>query len=266
MSIHPTQLAPAAATRAVVTPLSAGKTANGKIGRPTARPQVRRYVTTTLLPNGDICETRHVAPALPLFEDAFCAFARGTLIETETGPVAIEDLFPGDRVLTGDGQAQEVVWKGSTTIVPGLRNIQKRDMRLTRIIPDAFGMARPMASIVCGPAARLLHTPDAYRMLTEGNRMLSPTRDFVDGMSVIETAPPTPVEMFHICLPRHATLKIGGLEFESYHPGPQASRTTGQAMRDLFLNMFPHVDSMGGFGPLAYPRTGDGQIDALKQA
>lgn len=261
MSIHPTQLAPAANARPVVTALPSGMTQNMR-----RRPQVRRYVTTTLLPNGDICETRHVAPALPLFEDAFCAFARGTLIETEMGPTAIEDLFPGDRVLTGDGGSEEIVWKGSLTLVPGRKAAQTRDMRLTRIVPEAFGMARPMSSIICGPAARLLHTPDEYRALSNGKRMLSPARSFVDGMGVIETAPPTAVELFHICLPRHATLKIGGLEFESYHPGPQASRITGQAMRDLFLKMFPHVDSMSGFGELAHPRTQDGQVDALKLA
>lgn len=231
--------------------------------RPAKRPQVRRYTTTTLLPNGDICETRHLAPALPLFEDAFCAFARGSLVETETGPVAIEDLLPGDRVLTGDGDSQAVVWKGNVTIVPGLKQVQKRDMKLTRITADSFGLSRPMASVVCGPSARLLHTPDQMRAMTGSNKMLSPARSFVDGVNIIETAPPTAVELYHFCLPRHATVRIGGLEFESYHPGPQSARMISHAMRSLYLNLFPHVDSVGGFGPLAYPRSGEGQNSAV---
>ena len=41
------------------------------------RPQLRRYEVSALLANGNIAETRHIAPALPLFEDAFCAFTRG---------------------------------------------------------------------------------------------------------------------------------------------------------------------------------------------
>ncbi len=232
--------------------------------RSAGRPQVRRYTTTTLLPNGDICETRHLAPALPLFEDAFCAFARGTLIETETGPVAIEDMLPGDRVITGDGTPEEVIWKGNVTIVPGLRQqVQKRDMRLTRITADSFGMARPMASVVCGPSARLLHTPDQIQSMAGGNQVLSSVRSFVDGVSIIETAPPTPVELYHICLPRHATVKAGGLEFESYHPGTQSIRMISHAMRTLFLNLFPHVNSMGGFGPIAFPRSDDRQANGL---
>ncbi|MFC3117736.1 hypothetical protein ACFOHS_03370 [Jhaorihella thermophila] len=35
------------------------------------RPQMRRYDVMALAPNGDIIETRHVAPALPMFEGAF---------------------------------------------------------------------------------------------------------------------------------------------------------------------------------------------------
>lgn len=229
----------------------------------TKRPQVRRYTTTTLLPNGDICETRHVAPALPLFEDAFCAFARGSLIATEYGPVAIEDLLPGDRVITADGNTEGVIWKGSTTVVPGAHQAQARDMTLTRITSEAFGHARPMSSIICGPAARLLHTPHRLRALADGNQVLSPAHSFVDGVNIIETTPPTPVELFHICLPRHATLRIGGLEFETYHPGMDAIRKTGPAMRELFLKLFPHLNGMGGFGPLAHTRLDDGQIDAL---
>ena len=82
------------------------------------RQQLRRYEVSSLLPDGSVAETRHIAPALPLFEDAFCAFSRGALIETASGPVAIEDIQPGEKVITADGHVQPLLWKGSTTIVP----------------------------------------------------------------------------------------------------------------------------------------------------
>ncbi len=233
-----------------------------RLGAP-SRPRVRRYTTTTLLPDGGIRETRHLAPALPLFEDAFCAFARGSLVETDAGPVAVEDLLPGDRLVTLDGDAQPLVWKGSVTVVPGLRNIQRRDMLLTRLMADCFGVARPMSSVIAGPSARLLHTPEQYRALSGGARVLTPVQAFVDGVNVIETAPPTPVELYHLCLPHHAVIRVGGLEFETCHPGENALRMTGHAMRSLFLDLFPHVNSTGGFGPLAHPRAGDGQFNAI---
>jgi hypothetical protein len=59
--------------------------------------------------------------------------------------------------------------------------------------------------------------------------------------------------MFHLCLPRHAIIRVGGLEFESYHPGPNAARMISHAMRSVFLNLFAHADSIGDFGPMAHP-------------
>lgn len=227
------------------------------------RPQLRRYEISALLENGKIAQTRQLAPALPLFEDAFCAFSRGSLIETETGPVAIEDLQPGDRVITTDNQAETVLWKGSTTLVPGRPGPSGRNLRLTRIMADTFGMQRPISYVLAGPSARLLNTPDHLRSLIGSAQMLTPVQEFVDGMNVIETAPPTAVELFHICLPRHAAIRIGGLDFETYHPGTTTVRLISHSMRSLFLNLFAHIDHLTDFGPLAFPRAGEGQIDAI---
>lgn len=227
------------------------------------RPQLRRFDVSSLLPNGDIAEARHIAPALPLFEDAFCAFSRGSLVETDTGPIAIEDLLPGDRVITRDGTAHPVMWKGSTVVVPGRRDVKGRTHHLTRIMADSFGMQRPMSCIVAGPSARILRTPGHLRKFMGEQPTLTPVREFVDGMTVIETAPPTPVELFHICLPRHAVIRVGGLEFETYHPGVNAVRMISHAMRSLYLNLFPHIRELTDFGPQVLPRSGDGQIDAI---
>ena len=73
------------------------------------RPQLRRYEVNTLLPNGDVDQTRHIAPALPLFENAFCAFSRGSMIDTENGPVAIEDLWPGVEPISPGGHGRPAV-------------------------------------------------------------------------------------------------------------------------------------------------------------
>lgn len=231
------------------------------------RPQLRRYEISSLLANGQIAQTRQVAPALPLFEDAFCAFTRGSLVETDTGTetvlVAIEDLQPGDRIVTTDNQAEILLWKGSTTLIPGQPGPSGRNLRLTRIMADTFGVQRPMSYVLAGPSARLLNTPNHLRALGGNAQMLTPVQAFIDGMNVIETAPPTPVELFHICLPRHAVIRVGGLEFETYHPGINALRMTSHAMRSIYLNLFAHIDQMSDFGPLAFLRDGDGQFDAI---
>lgn len=227
------------------------------------RPQLRRYEVSSLLPNGQIADTRHIAPALPLFEDAFCAFSRGTMIDTDMGPMAIEDLLPGDKVLTQDGSYHPVVWKGSTNVVPRRIDPTGRTHRLTRIMADSFGMQRPLSYILAGPSARLLKTPGRLRALAGGKPMLTPVQEFQDGTNVIDTAPPTAVQLFHICLPRHAIINVAGLEFETYHPGVNALRTMSHAMRSIYVGLFAHIDKLTDFGPQIFPRAGEGQIDAI---
>ena len=241
-----------AAQRAVQTASPAMNDPAALRNRP--KQQLRRYEVSALTRDGEAVTTRHIAPALPIFEDAFCAFSRGTLIDTETGPVAIEDLQPGERIVTSEGHVQPLLWKGSTMIVPGRPGPQGRNMRLTRILSDSFGMQRPQAFVVVGPSARLFLTPSHLRGSSDGRQMLTPIQEFVDGNSVIETAPPTAVEVFHICLRRHATIRIDGLEFETYHPGEDAARLISHQMRPLFFSLFPHADTFGDFGPLVHPR------------
>ncbi len=225
--------------------------------------QLRRYEVCSLLKNGDISQTRHIAPALPMFEDAFCAFTRGSLVETPQGQMAIEDLLPGDDVLTQDGSSETVLWKGSVTLIPGREDTRGRTRPLTRIMADTFGMQKPMSGVITGPAARLLGTPTHMRHLNGGQPMLTPVSEFQDGMGIIETLPPTPVELFHICVARHSVIRVDGLQFETYHPGINAVRMISHSLRSIYLNLFSHIESLNDFGPLLLPRAGDGEIDAI---
>ncbi|NSY38263.1 Hint domain-containing protein [Leisingera sp. ANG59] len=215
------------------------------------KPQLRRYEVSCLLPGGGISETRHIAPALPLFDDAFSAFSRGSLVETAQGPIAVEDLLPGDEILTRDGGSQPLLWIGRTSVLPG----RSGSRTLTSFMADSLGLQKPSASLVAGPAARLLRTPP-HRQGAGDGQLLTLASEFQDGMSIFETAPPAPVDLYHLCLPRHAVITVGGLAFETYHPGPDALKLASYAIKTLFLNLFAHTDSIQGFGPLAHPRAG----------
>ncbi|MCB4455382.1 Hint domain-containing protein [Leisingera sp. McT4-56] len=221
--------------------------------RSASKPQLRRYEVSCLLPGGAIAETRHIAPALPLFENAFCAFSRGSLVDTASGPIAVEDLLPGDEILTGDGGSQPLVWVGRTCVLPGRAGGSPRSCSLTSFMADSLGLQKPAASLVAGPAARLLRTPP-HMQGSGSSKLLTLASEFQDGMSIFETAPPAPVDLYHLCLPRHAVITVAGLPFESYHPGPDALKLASYAIKTLFLNLFAHTDSIQGFGPLAHPR------------
>lgn len=219
-----------------------------------SKPQLRRYEVASLLPNGNIAENRHIAPALPLFEQAYTAFTRGSLVETDYGPVAIEDLYPGDKIWTRGGEFRTLVWKGMTTLVPGRKAATGTRQAMTSFMADSLGMEKPMSCVVAGPSARLLRTPPHLRHAEGDGPMLTPVAEFLDGMNIVETAPPAPVDTYHLCLARHGVIRVGGLEFETYHPGPEALRLVSYPIKTLFLNMFPHVESIADFGPLAFDR------------
>ncbi len=199
---------------------------------------------------GDVEELRLLVPAYPLFEAAFCAFSRGTLIATENGPTAIEDLLPGDRVLTSDGNAQPLTWIGTTTIVPSSKDLPQ--VPLYRISPDAFGLGRPLSHLVAGPSARILGA---------GQQTLTPISTFEDGVNVTRLSLPSPLDLYHICLQEHGLLRMGGLEFESYHPGHGALRDVGPAMRTLFMKLFPQIGHVTDFGLMKHPRDPDPATD-----
>jgi len=201
-------------------------------------------------------------PNLPLFESAFTAFARGTLLQAPDGDVAIEDLQPGDLLWTSGGKPAKVLWIGSSSFAP----VQPHGVRqpLVRIMSDTFGQGRPESFLTLGPNARILQTPPHLRGLTGQKAILTPVQAFVDGVNVIEITPPTPVTLFHIVLERHAAVRAGGLEAETFHPGSQATRRVSHALRDLFLSMFPHISHVSDFGPLAHPRAPD--LDPVLEA
>ena len=190
-------------------------------------------------------------PALPQFDQAFGAFAQGTLMKTEHGYMAVEDLQPGDRVDTATGDTDEVIWIGSTLFSP---RDEGEQMRLTRLTADSFGVNRPTNCISLGRAARVLQTAPDMRGAMGATPLMTPAHHFVDGVSVIEVTPPTGIRLFHVATRKHRALIAGGLEVESFHPGAQPTQFMSQTLRDVYLSCFPHIEQLGEFGPMAYQR------------
>lgn len=225
----------------------------------------RRYHAMWQGPDQKIRESEQAAPALPLFDAAHSAFARGTLINTVTGPVAVEDLRPGDRVTTAAHGPMPVIWIGSMTVEPD-RSSPDHPVQLTRIMSDAFGMGRPMADLLVGPGARILTRPRGLRASIGADHVLTPGHVMADGSHAFRLAPRGPVTLYHVCLRRHAIITANGLEAESFHPGAGFEREIGPKMLTLFLGLFPHIREPHQFGPLAHLRLPLDAPDSLNVA
>ena len=130
-------------------------------------------------------------------------FAHGTHIATIRGPVAVETMAPGERVLTASGRLARVRWTGHRVVVPS------RMARPELVCPVRFA-AGAMAPGV--PEKSLLLSPD-HAVLCEG--VLIPARLLVNGDTVC-TQLVESVTYWHVELDRHDVLFAEGLACESY--------------------------------------------------
>lgn len=217
---------------------------------PRPLPPVRRYDICARKPSGEILTHQVVAPATPLFEAAFCAFARGTLIATDQGLCAVEDLVPGMMIDTIGHGIRPLEWVGAMTTLPGIRQDHAATAGMTRIMADSFGIGRPMVDIIVSPAARMLHGGRS----AQSDPVLRAVAGTEDGNGAIRIMPQRAVTTYHLCLDRHAAINVSGIGMESFHPGHALHRQMGPAMMALFLSLFPHIHAPGDFGPLAYDR------------
>ncbi|MGI9389833.1 MAG: Hint domain-containing protein [Boseongicola sp.] len=225
--------------------------------------KLTRRFDTEWLDEFEVQSASRVAPALPVFEEAFGAFTHGALIQTTDGPVAIEDLVPGMLLDTARGEPAELRWKGSITLVPGAPSLAELPDRLYRVMPDAFGLGRPVQDQTFGPHARRFDRDPKVRAALGTEAALVPLSSASDGMSVIEVNPVTPTRVYHLACEQHETIFAAGLEVETYHPGPDVALSLSEEMMRHFLMFFPYLRNIRDFGRLAAPRISAEELHAI---
>lgn len=214
----------------------------------------RKYSVTYLQPDGAIVETSTLAPATAAFEEAFGALGRGTILQSEDGPVAVEDLLPGDRLRLYDGSFVPLLWRGMMTITPTQSDTGPSSPTLTRITADALGIGRPLQDLVLGPAARLQHCASSVMQLTGKAAAYIPARDFVDGNQFIALRPAAAVDVYQLGFATHETLLVNGIGVESLHPGTAFNLGLRGETLAQYLALFPHLRRLEDIGLLRHPR------------
>jgi len=215
---------------------------------------MRRYEIAHLNPSNEIEDVNHLAPAIPAFEDCFGILGRGAILQTAFGPCAIEDLLPGDQVMTASGGLQTLLWKGSMTLVPNSTAAHPDATRMTRITADTFGLGRPSPDLVLGPSARVLHKTAGVRTLTGSDAAFVPVKDFTDNTQFISLTPASPVPVYQIGFERHERVCVNGIEIETLHPGARHTLGLNADYQQLLMSLFPHKSSLEDFGSMIHPR------------
>ncbi len=227
-------------------------------------PLTRRFELEWLDEDGFPDDLTRIAPALPIFEEAFAAFTHGTLIQTLEGPVAVEDLAPGAQLARPDGSTTELRWKGAITVVPGAPTLRDRPERLYRVTADAFGLSRPTRDVLLGPDARLLNRDPDIRSAVAANAAYVPVSSLADGISVIEVTPVAPTRVYHLVTEQHDTILAGGLEVETFAPRSDTPDSLSHEMMSAFMGLFPHLRTLRDFGRSRWPRLSTEMMGSIR--
>lgn len=170
-------------------------------------------------------------------------FVAGTRIATPGGAVPVEELQPGDLVLTRDEGAQPLRWIG-----------RRRVAATGAFAPIAFaaGALGAHGALMLSPEHRVLLTSSMAELLFGEAEVLVAAKHLVNDRT-IRRRPGGEVDYLHLMFDRHQVIWSEGLASESFLPGGQA---LGALERDVLAELcalFPELDpeSGAGYGPAA---------------
>jgi hypothetical protein len=167
----------------------------------------------------------------------FPCFVRGTLIETGTGPQAIETLRVGDLVRTADHGLQPIRWIASRQVAG------HGDMAPVTIAAGALGNYRRLR---VSPQHRMLLCHWRNEILFGQSEVLVAAKHLINGTTITQ-APQAQVTYVHMVFDQHEIVFAEGIPSESLHLGAMALSSLDRRSRDEVAALFPELaDAVNG--------------------
>ena len=167
-------------------------------------------------------------------------FTPDTCILTPQGPRRIQTLQQGDRVLTRDNGAQEVLWTGHRRMT-GARLHAMPHLRPIRFRQGAMGRDRPDMDLLVSPQHRMLVMGTAAKALFNTPEVLVAAENLINDHSIMVDYAVREVTYIHVLLGQHNVIWANGLETESFHPSNAALDMVEATQRDGLLRLFPDL-------------------------
>lgn len=173
-------------------------------------------------------------------ESIIACFTPGTLIETDRGPVAVERLAVGDRVLTKDTGYQVLRWIGRRDLTPA-ELAAAPQLRPVLIRAGAFGPAMPERDMRLSPQHRLLLTGARTELFAGEDEVFAPALHFLGLPGVVRDAAPCGTSYLHLLFDRHEIVRSDGVWSESFQPAGAMFKGLERDQRDEVLALFPEL-------------------------
>lgn len=182
-------------------------------------------------PEGTVTGGAGISDLTFTIPDPVPCFTAGTMIATKRGEVAVEDLRPGDDVLTRDNGNQVIRWVGQKTVLATGR------MAPVHFSAGAFGNE---AAITVSPEHRILLCGWQAEMLFGEQEVLVAAKHLVglDGVSVQSGGEVTYV---HILFDHHEIVFGNGVLSESFLPGKMGQNALDEDACEELFSIFPSL-------------------------
>jgi len=174
-------------------------------------------------------------------------FVRGTLIDTEHGPIAVEDLKPGVKVRTNDGTYSPLRLALSRTVAAA--EIDKNhNLAPVRIMQGALGNGLPARDLRVSRQHRMfVSSKVCERMLGQPSALVSAVK-LTQLPGVFVEPDQGDVQYYHLLFDRHEVIFAEGAATESFFCGPEAMKSMSPAALREINAILPDIHKMS-FSP-----------------
>lgn len=169
---------------------------------------------------------------------ALVCFANGTLIETSSGAMAIEQLRKGDLVLTQDHGLQPVRWIGKRRIY-GEELASNAKLIPVQIVAGALGNGRPRRDLSVSQQHRIQIQSQISCQTLGHNEVLVPAIKLTEAPGIFVNDTVEEVEYFHILFDQHEIVFAEGTPCESLLLGKEALKAISAEALTEIESIFP---------------------------
>ena len=173
-------------------------------------------------------------------------FTPGTLITTDEGPVPVESVHVGTRVLTRDNGFQAVRWIGRRDLTAA-ELVVRPNFQPVRIAAGSLGDGLPERDLLVSPQHRVLVTGPEAELLFGEPEVLVAAVHLVDRQGITRAASPMGISYLHFMCEHHEIIRSEGAWTESYLPGEVSTSAMDAGTRAEILALFPEL-ALGGAG------------------
>lgn len=188
-------------------------------------------------------------PSTP-YTEIFACFGPDALIETPSGARRVCDLRAGDKVLTLDNGAQEVLWIGAREVqLTGARKPQT-----PLLFPKgSLAPGMPHSDLILSPFHRVMVSSHKNDRVTGGEEVFAQARSLAKRGGVRKMLGRKSITYYSVLLPQHEVIFANGVPSESFYPSPYSMSLLTPAERLAVLARLPGLsdDVAGSYGPLA---------------